>query len=153
MSQVHGPRSLHFNKQNRRFWWRWSGGHTSRNPGFRLSSILGSKVMDQMNSQVYSSLMIPIFPPFILCLSILCPLVLLTLVALVSYDCLLSLTFTTNSLALSLPMHCLSATEESNRIISTFDRWILYVSLMKPTPNTNRIASTPLYHPLVCPHP
>lgn len=64
--QVLEPGNLHFNKQTRKFWCRCSGDHAWRNPRFRRSTLLRSEAVDQMNSQVSSSLMIPTFPP---CLS------------------------------------------------------------------------------------
>lgn len=78
--------NLHFKKQKASVI-QISGDHTWRNSRFRLSFVFRSEAVDQMNSQVSfpPASRFQYFPPFILC-----PLALLTLAALVSYNCLLS---------------------------------------------------------------
>lgn len=78
--------NLHFKKQ-KAIVIQISGDHTWRNSRFRLSFVFRSEAVDQMNSQVSfpPASWFQYFPPFILC-----PLALLTLAALVSYNCLLS---------------------------------------------------------------
>lgn len=78
--------NLHFKKQ-KAIVIQISGDHTWRNSRFRLSFVFRSEAVDQMNSQVSfpPASRFQYFPPFILC-----PLALLTLAALVSYNCLLS---------------------------------------------------------------
>lgn len=116
--QVLEPGNLHFNKQTRKFWCRCSGDHAWRNSRFRLSTLF--KIWG-CGSDELSSFLQP-HDSNIPSLLIWCPLVLLTLVALVACHCHLSFNLSNKFHALSLSLACLSGNKEPNRIILTFDR-------------------------------